>query len=157
MFGCVQTLHKDLYGSDIYKQLGSGQVLRGTFVEYPYVSRAFTCGTQCFIQEGFIGFTVVSYVCNVVLGHPGPNATYLAPDQDTKVWMRRYPGSCLDVKFWIHKAISGKYRILIPGTHEPVEVYCDMTTASGGWTLVWSYGFTICEISAQFYLIGGEI
>ena len=34
---------------------------------------------------------------------------------------------------------------MIPGTHEPVAVYCDMETASGGWTLVWSYGFTDYE------------
>ena len=39
-------------------------------------------------------------------------------------------------------ARSGVYKIHIPN-NGPVDLFCDMTTDSGGWTLVWSYTFTL--------------
>ena len=74
--------------------------------------------------------------------HPGPNATHVSLEKDTEVWMKSYPASCLDIKYWYEGAVSGNYWIIINSTDQPVEVSCDMSTASGGWTLVWSYGFT---------------
>ncbi len=139
MFGYVQVLLM----SGTYKLLSDGQNLRGKFVEYLYVSTSQACGLQCSKQDNCIGFAVVSNVCNIA--QAGPNSTFMVPDINTVAWVRRfrrYPQSCLDVKYWHKGAMSGNYWILINGTDKPVEVYCDMSTASGGWTLVWSYGFT---------------
>ena len=62
-----------------------------------------------------------------------------------QLYLVDYPTSCEWVKTKYPWVTSGQYWIMIPGTHEPVAVYCDMETASGGWTLVWSYGFTDYE------------
>ena len=49
--------------------------------------------------------------------------------------------SCLQVKQIKPNAASGVYLIHI-SNNEPKDMYCDMDTDDGGWTLVWSYTFT---------------
>ena len=77
MFGYVQVLLM----SDTYALLSDGHDLRAKFVEYLYVSTSQACGVQCSKQYSCIGFAVVSTVCNIA--QPGPNSTFMVPDQDT--------------------------------------------------------------------------
>ena len=52
------------------------------------------------------------------------------------------PGkSCSHILAGNKFATSGTYWIRI-GCGEPFQVYCDMSTHTGGWTLVYSYTFT---------------
>ncbi len=144
LIGYVLGLHTMLHDSNIYRVPSNAYKLRGKFIEYSYDSFISTsvCGRKCFTQEGCFGFAIMSYTCRLVLLHPGPNATYVSLGQDTELWMTNYPASCLDIKYRHQGAVSGNYWIMIDGTDHPVKVFCDMETVSGGWTLVWSYGFT---------------
>ena len=49
-----------------------------------------------------------------------------------QLYVMDYPMSCEQVKTDYPWVTSGQYWIMIPGTYEPVKVYCDMETASGG-------------------------
>ena len=49
--------------------------------------------------------------------------------------------SCAEIKKLKPNSKSGVYEIQVPQTGS-VKVFCDMSTDSGGWTLVWSYSFT---------------
>jgi len=52
----------------------------------------------------------------------------------------------LDCKDALAHGVTASGLVMIdpdgPGGMAPFQVYCDQTTASGGWTLVWVYGFT---------------
>jgi len=50
--------------------------------------------------------------------------------------------SCKQIKEDFPESQDGVYTIRLEGTSENIQVWCEMTTDGGGWTLVWSYTFT---------------
>ena len=52
-----------------------------------------------------------------------------------------YANSCLQIKRIKPDAQSGVFKINLQ-SNETVDMFCDMETDSGGWTLVWVYTFT---------------
>ncbi len=58
---------------------------------------------------------------------------------------QKYYASCKEIKQNNPQASDGVYKMILDGTVQPLDLYCDMTTADGGWTLVYSHGFTDYE------------
>ena len=52
-----------------------------------------------------------------------------------------FPTSCMDIRDRIHptKAKSGIYTVKTKISNVTMDVYCDMDTDDGGWTLVHSF------------------
>ncbi len=57
----------------------------------------------------------------------------------------KYYASCKEVKQNKPQAVDGVYKMILSGTVESMDLYCDMNTAGGGWTLVYSHGYTDYE------------
>ena len=136
-----------------FKVRYGGYAAQGKMRKYSSVQSNAKCVIKCLRLKVCTGFQIVQSTCHVIVPYPGPLDPDAAgvgllrsPSKDHPIWILRtaYLRSCLDIKIWFHGAGSGKYWIWIPGTDSLQPVYCDMTTASGGWTLVWSYGFTNC-------------
>ena len=144
MFEFVKPLENRMLDSERYLQLSDGYEIRGRMKQYTSLRRRISCGTECSTQNNCIGFAIKSSRCNIILADPGLDATNYTASNTNRIWMKdtHLPQSCVDVKYLYHADTSGTYQIVLPGTHTFADVYCDMTTGPGGWTLVWSYGFT---------------
>ena len=55
------------------------------------------------------------------------------------LFFSEYLASCLEIKQQSPSAESGTYRIETGTTNTVLDVFCDMDTDGGGWTLVWSF------------------
>ena len=55
------------------------------------------------------------------------------------VFFSEYLPSCSEIKQQSPSSESGTYRIKTGTTNTVLDVFCDMDTDGGGWTLVWSF------------------
>ena len=144
IFTLVKSSDNHVLDSERYLKLSDGYEIRGRMIEYASVRRRIACGTQCSAQYNCIGFVTISAQCNIIFSDQGPDAIKTASNNTNTVWMKYLylPRSCVDVQYLYQEKTSGKYWIVLPDTNTFLDVYCDMMTGPGGWTLVWSYGFT---------------
>ena len=144
IFTLVKSSDNHVLDSERYLKLSDGYEIRGRMIEYASVRRRIACGTQCSAQYNCIGFVTISAQCNIIFSDQGPDAIKTASNNTNTVWMKYLylPRSCVDVQYLYQEKTSGKYWIVLPDTNTFLEVYCDMMTGPGGWTLVWSYELT---------------
>eukprot|EP00066_Takifugu_rubripes_P027000 XP_011616266.1 PREDICTED: angiopoietin-4-like [Takifugu rubripes] len=80
-------------------------------------------------QQQQHGAAAATGAADGVRAHPHAHGHHGSPPQ-IQLWR-----DCADVSKAGH-AVSGLYHIYISNRSEPVQVYCDMETSGGGWTVV---------------------